>query len=133
MNIYDLPQENNYKSLKLFIWLLYTSYHLIIFEQYISFLRLVLKIFDISILKVSLWPFEHHIFQFKMSLSLFPSQILVCALAFAAHYLFSIWDLYLLSSLSKNIKIKWEETIDQSRLLTNHTWQVWKSIYNNHT
>ena len=45
----------------------------------------------------------------KKSLSLFPSQILVCAMAFATHYLCSFWDLHLLSSLSKNIKIKWEE------------------------
>ena len=44
-------------------------------------------------------------FQYK-SLSLFPIQILVCAAAFAAHYLFSFWDLHLLSSLSKNIKNK---------------------------
>ena len=42
----------------------------------------------------------------KKSFSLFPSQILVCAMAFAAHYLFSFSDLHLLSSLSKNIKIK---------------------------
>ena len=67
------------------------------------FLRSVFEIFDISILRVSLWLFEHHTFQYK-SLSLFPSQILVCATAFAAHYLFLFWDLHLLSSLSKNIK-----------------------------
>ena len=30
----------------------------------------------------------------KKSLSLFPSQILVCAMAFAAHNLFSFWDLH---------------------------------------
>ena len=36
----------------------------------------------------------------------FPSQILVCATAFVSHYLFSFWDLYLLSSLRKNLKIK---------------------------
>ena len=47
--------------------------------------------------------FGHHIYSYK-SLSFFPSQILVCATAFATHYLFSFWDLYLLSSLNKNIK-----------------------------
>ena len=36
--------------------------------------------------------------------SLFPNQIRVCAAAFAARYLFSFWDLHLLSSLSKKIK-----------------------------
>ena len=66
-------------------------------------LKLVLEIFDISILRTSLWLFEHHTFQYK-SLSLFLSQILVCATTFATHYLFSFWDLHLLSSLSKNIK-----------------------------
>ena len=60
------------------------------FEQIHLFLRSVLEIFDISILRVSIWLFEHHIFQFKMSLSLFPSQILVCATAFATHNLFFI-------------------------------------------
>ena len=48
--------------------------------------------------------FRHHIFSIGEMLSLFLNQILVCAMAFAAHYLFSFWDLYLLSSLSKNNK-----------------------------
>ena len=66
-------------------------------------LRLVPEIFDISILRIILWLYGHHTFQYK-SLSLFPSQILVCATASKAHYLFSFWDLHWLSSLSKNIK-----------------------------
>ena len=38
------------------------------------------------------------------------SQILLCATIFATHYLFSFGDVYLLSSLSKNNKIKeWED------------------------
>ena len=44
--------------------------------------------------------FGHHIFSYK-SLFLFLSRILVCAMAFAVHYLFSFWDLHWLSSLSK--------------------------------
>ena len=80
--------------------------------QFISFdhfwtvhliLRSVPKIYDISNLWISLWLYGHHTFQYK-SLFLFPSQILVCAMAFAADYLFSFWDLHWLSSLSKNIK-----------------------------
>ena len=43
------------------------------------------------------------------SLSLFLNQILVYVTTFAAHYLFSFWDLHLLSSLRKTLKIKWEE------------------------
>ena len=42
----------------------------------------------------------------KKSLSLFPSQILVCAMTFAAHYLFSFWDLYLLSFFKQKHKNK---------------------------
>ena len=69
----------------------YNSYHLIILNQYKSFLRLMPEIFHISIWWTSLWFFGHHTFSYK-SLSLFPSRILVCATAFAAHYLFSFWD-----------------------------------------
>ena len=93
-------------------WLhIFETFHLT-FLQIITFdhfwtihliLRSVPKIFDISILRISLWLFGHYTFQYK-SLSLFPSQILVCAMAFAAHCLFSFWDLHLLISLSKNIK-----------------------------
>ena len=72
------------------------------------FLRSVFEIFDISILRVSLWLFEHHTFQYK-SLSLFPSQILVCATAFAAYNLFFILRFIFGEFYCKNIKIKWEE------------------------
>ena len=77
-----------------------------LFEQYISFLRSVLEIFDISTLRVSLWLFEHHTFQFKMSLSLFPSKILVCAMAFAAQNLFFFLRFTFGELYCKNIKIK---------------------------
>ena len=90
------------------------------FEQYISFLRSVLEIFDISTLRVSLWLFEHHTFQFKISLSLFPCQILVCAMAFVAQNLFSFWDLHLLSFLSKNIKSVGSYIGISLRLCRNH-------------
>ena len=45
----------------------------------------------------------HHIFFIKVAFP-FSSQILVCTTAFAAHYLFSFWDLHLLSSLCKKNK-----------------------------
>ena len=70
-NIYDLPQENDYKTQKLFICLLHKSWHLILFFFFFFvwiihlFLRMVLEIFDISTLRVSLWLFEHHTFQNK--------------------------------------------------------------------
>ena len=47
--------------------------------------------------------FGHYTYSYK-SLSLFPSRILVYVMAFAAHYLFSFWDLHLLSSLSNENK-----------------------------
>ena len=47
--------------------------------------------------------FGHHTYSYK-SLSLFSSRILVCAMTFTAHYLFSFWDLHLLSSLSNKNK-----------------------------
>ena len=138
MNIYDLPQENDYIwwsfSFGFFtihnIWSFWiNTTH---FEQYISFLRSMPEIFDISIWWTSLWVFGHHTFWYK-SLSLFPSRILVCATTFAAHYLFSFWDLHLLSSLSKNNKkcgkIYRHKSMQVSkllRLLTNHSWQVWR-------
>ena len=49
--------------------------------------------------------FGHHTYSYK-SLSLFSSKILVCATVFAAHYLFSFWDLHLLSSLREKKKKK---------------------------
>ena len=73
------------------------------FESIHHILRLMPEIFDISIWWTSFWLLGIIHFQYK-SLFLFPSQILVCATAFAAHYLFLFWNLHLLSSLSKNNK-----------------------------
>ena len=73
------------------------------FESKHLILRSMFEICDISIWWISLWLFGHYTFSYK-SLSLFPSRILVCAMAFAAHYLFSFWDLHLLSSLSNKNK-----------------------------
>ena len=73
------------------------------FESIHLILRLMPEIFDISIWKTRLWLFGHHTFSYK-SLSLFPSRILVCATTFATRYIFSFWDLHLLSSLSNKNK-----------------------------
>ena len=134
MNIYDLPQENDYIKLKLFIWLL--TIHIIWsfwintthFEQHISFLRLMPEIFNISIwwTSFSLLGIKH--FQYK-SLSLFPSQILVCATAFTAHYLFSFWDLHLLSSLSnKNKRVGRDISTSLRKYQNQHDY--WLIIHN---
>ena len=93
-------------------WLhIFEAFHLaslqfITFDQFESIrliLRLMPEIFDISIWWINFWLLGIIHFQYK-SLSLFLSQILVCVTAFAAHYLFSFWDLHLLNSLSKNNK-----------------------------
>ena len=100
------------------------------FESIHLILRLMPEIFfDISIWWTSLWLLGIIHFQYK-SLSLFPSEILVCTTAFAAHYFFSFGDLHLVSSLSKNNKkcgkIYRHKSMHVSKptwLLTNHSWQ----------
>ena len=75
------------------------------------------------------------------SLSLFPSRILVCATNFCSSISLYIWrftfrELF----LEKNTKIKSgkiyrHKSIHVSRStkpFTNHSWQVWRSIYNNY-
>ena len=91
-------------TLKLFTWL-HIHHNIWSFWIITSHFEIDAWNFDISIWWASLWLFGHHTFYFK-SLSLFPSQILICATTFVAHYLFSFGDLHLLSSLSKNSKIK---------------------------
>ena len=70
------------------------------FESIHLILKLMPEIFDISIWWTGLWLLGIIHFQYK-PLSLFPSQILVCATGFTAHYLFSFWDLHWLSSFKK--------------------------------
>ena len=117
----------------------FTIHNIWSFLIYTSFLRSMPKIFDISIWWTSLWLLGIIHFQYKL-FCLFPSQILVCATVFATHYLFSFWDLHLLSSISENNKkcgniyrYKSMQVSKPSRLLTNHSWQAWRSIYNSHT
>ena len=128
-------------------WLhIFETFHLA-FLQFITFdyfelihliLRLMPEIFYISIWWTSLSLLDIIHFQYK-SLSLFPSQILVCVTAFATQYLSSFGDLHLVSSLSKNNnkcgKIYKHKSTHVSKpiwLLTNHSGQVWRLIYNNH-
>ena len=97
------------------------------FESKHLILRLMPEICDISIWWTSLWLFGHHIFSYK-SLSLFFSRILVCATAFAAHYLFLFWDLHLLSSVSnKNKKVG--RDIDISLCLYQNQHDYWLIIH----
>ena len=73
-----------------------------------------------------------------MSLSLFPNQILVCATAFSAHYLFSRFDIGWAfkqkkkKMSGKRCRHKSTHVSRSKKLLTNHPWQDWRSIYSNH-
>ena len=97
------------------------------FESIHLILRLMPEIFDISIWWTSLWLLDIIHFQYK-SLSLFPNQILVCATAFAAHYLFSFWYLHLLSSLrNKNKRV--ERDIGTSLHMYQNQHDYWLIIH----
>ena len=135
--IYDLNYRNEHIWPPIRKWLhIFEAFHLaslqfITFNHFLSlhlFLRSMLEIFYISFLWVSLWLFGHHTFQYK-SLSLFPSQKLVCARAFAAHYLSLLWDLHLLSSISKNIKSV-GGCIGTSLCMYQNHQDYWPIIYN---
>ena len=95
------------------------------FESKHLILRSMPEICDISIWRTSLWLFGHHTISFK-SLSLFPSRIPVFATAFAAHYLFSFWDLHLLSSLSNKNKRVGRDISTSLRMYQNQHdyWQI---------
>ena len=109
------------------------------FESIHLILRLMPEIFWYFNLMNKPLAFGHHTFSIQVAF-LFPSQILVCVMAFATQYLFSFGDLHLVSSLSKKDKkcgkIYRHKSMHVSKptwLLTNHSWQAWRSIYNNHT
>ena len=99
------------------------------FESKHLILRSMFEICDISIWWISLWLFGHHTFSYK-SLSLFPSRILVCAMAFAAHYLFSFWDLHLLSSLNNKNKRVGRDISTSLRMYQNQH-DYWLIIHDN--
>ena len=72
-----------------------------------------------------------------MPLFLIPSQILVYAITFSAHYLFSRFDIgwafkQKKKKSGKRYRHKSTHVSRSTKLLTNHSWQVWRSIYNNH-
>ena len=110
-----------------------------LFESIHLIVRLMPEIFDISIWWVSLWLFGHHIFYFT-SLSLFSSKILVCATGFCSSISLFIWrftfgKLFLSKTKIKSGKIYRHKSMHVSRStepFTNHSCQVWRSIYNSH-
>ena len=74
------------------------------------------------------------------SLSLFPSQILVCVTGFCSSISLYIWrftfgKLFLVKTKIMSGKIYRHKSMHVSRStkpFTNHSWQVWRSIYNSH-
>ena len=105
-----------------------TSLQFITFDHF-EWKHLILRskpeIYDILIWWTSLWLFRHHTFSYKL-LSLFPSRILVCATAFAAHYFFSFSYLHLLSSLSNKNKRVGRDISTSLRMYQNQHdyWQI---------
>ena len=84
------------------------SLQIITFDHFLTIhliLRSVPEIFDISILRIGLWLFGNHSFQYK-SLSLFPSQILVYVISFCSSLSLFIWRFTFGELYSKNIKVK---------------------------
>ena len=123
---------NSHKNLITLFWSFsFGSMYIITFDHFES-IHLILismsKIFDISIWWTSFWLFGHHTFSLK-SFSLFPSQILVCVMVFAANYLFSFWDLHLLSSLSKKINKRIGRYIGTSLCKFQDQQNHWLIIY----
>ena len=132
MNIYHLPHKLDYIEIE--------AFHLA------SFLLNIL-IFT-SLFEIDAWNFWYFNLMSKslafgtvhfkyMSLSLFPSQILVCAMAFLAHYLFLRFDIGWAFKAKKKIsgkryRHKSTHVSRSTKLSTNHSWQVWRSIYSNH-
>ena len=81
---------------------------------------------------------KNHTFYF-WSLSLFPNRILVCATGFSSSISLYIWRFtfgeFFLAKDIKSGKIYRHKSMHVSRLtkpFTNHSWQVWRSIYNSH-
>ena len=70
------------------------------------FLRSVLEMFDISTLRVSLWLFEHHTFQYKSRFPFFLVKYYYVQQAFATHNLFFILRFTFGKLYCKNIKVK---------------------------
>ena len=119
------------------IWSVFFLIFLFFFYLYIFFFEIDAWNFLYFMFWVSLWIFGHHTLQY-MSLSLFPSQILVCVTAFAAHYLFSRFVIcWAIKQKHKNCgkiyRHKSMHVSKPSRLLINHSWQAWRSIYKSHT
>ena len=131
MNIYHLPHKLDYIEIE--------AFHLA------SFLLNIL-IFT-SLFEIDAWNFWYFNLMSKslafgtvhfkyMSLSLFPSQILVCATTFSTHYPFLRVDIgwaFKHKKMSvKRYRHKSTHVSRSTKLLTNHSWQVWRSIYNYH-
>ena len=95
--------------------------------------------FNISPWWDSLWLFEKSYTLFLVAFP-FPSRILVCVTGFCSSislYIlrFTFGELILAKKKKKSGKIYRHKSMHVSRStkpLTNHSWQVWRSIYNNH-
>ena len=126
--IYDLPQKLDSITLKLFIWL--HTYH-IIWSFWINTSHFEIDAWNFWYFNwwATLWLFGHHTSYF-WSLSLFPSQILVCATGFCSSISLFVWrftfgELFLAKKKKKSGKIYRHKSMQVSRLtkpFTSHSW-----------
>ena len=126
--------------MELYIWLHFFSHNIgsiwSFWNNYISLWEWLLK-FHLD--GIAFGFLKNHTLYFR-SLSLFPSRILVCATGFCISISLYIWrftfgELFLVKTKIKNGKIYRHKSLHVSRStkpFTNHSWQVWRSIYNSH-
>ena len=122
--------------MEFYIWLHFFSHNIGSFWlNYISFWECLL-IFLLDGIAFGL--LKNHTLYF-LSLSLFPSRILVCATGFCSSLSLFIWrftfgELFLAKKIKSGKIYRHSLCIsqDQQKPFTNHLWQVWRSIYNSH-
>ena len=136
--IYDLPHKLEYNIFEAFHLAPCSTYHLIFLNQHISLWDWCLKFLIFHFNELA-FGFLGIIQFYFWSLSLFPSQILVCATGFCSSISLFILRFTFESSFKQKIKInEWEykhksmHVLRSTKTFTNHSRQVWRSIYNSH-
>ena len=125
----------------LYIWLHFFSHNI---RSFLSFWNNYISLWEWLLIflldGIAFGLLMNHTLYFWL-LSLFPSQILVCATSFYSSISLYIWritfgELFLAKTKKiKSGKIYKHKSMHVSRStkpFPNHSWQVWRSIYNSH-
>ena len=125
--------------MELYIWLHFFSHNI---RSFLSFWNNYISLWEWLLIflldGIAFGISKNHTLYF-WPLSLFPSRILVCATGFCSSISLYIWrftfgELFLAKKI-KSRKIYRHKSMHVSRStkpFTNHSWQVWRSIYNSH-